>query len=481
MTARTGLDLSPGPGGAAESRPAGWGVVGGGILGMTLAWRLARAGHAVQLFEASPDLGGLTSAWRLGDVVWDRFYHVTLASDTALRRLLGELDLGRDLRFTRTRTGFFAGGRLHSVSNTLEFLRFPPLDFVSRLRLALTLLYASLLRDGRRLERVPVVEWLERWSGRRAVETVWLPLLRAKLGDAYRDTSAAFIWATARRLYGARGGGAAKREVFGYLPGGYARILARFADALAGAGVRVNTGCAVREVVAGPGGGVRVRLADGREGAFGRVVVTAAAPLAARLCPDLAAEERARLTGVRYLGVVCPSVLLKRPLGGFYVTNIADAGIPFTAVVEMTALVDPAQFGGRTLVYLPRYLPSDDPALDRPDEAIAEEFLAGLRRIHPGLDSDDVVACRVARARQVCAVPTLGYSERLPPTITSVPGLILANSAHIVDGTLNVNGTVQLAERIATGLLTGCAPLSRAGAPQRRDSPPARRARQPRA
>jgi len=68
-----------------------WGIVGGGMLGMTLALRLAQRGHLVTLFEGAGQLGGLASAWQLGDVVWDRHYHVTLLSDTCLRALLSEL------------------------------------------------------------------------------------------------------------------------------------------------------------------------------------------------------------------------------------------------------------------------------------------------------------------------------------------------------------------------------------------------------
>jgi protoporphyrinogen oxidase len=70
-----------------------WGIVGGGMLGLTIALRLAKEGHDVTVFEAAPQLGGLASAWELGDIVWDRYYHVTLLSDSHLRGLLAELDL----------------------------------------------------------------------------------------------------------------------------------------------------------------------------------------------------------------------------------------------------------------------------------------------------------------------------------------------------------------------------------------------------
>ncbi len=64
--------------------------------------------------------------------------------------------------------------------------------------------------------------------------------------------------------------------------------------------------------------------------------------------------------------MICPSVLLRRPVTGAYITYITDPR-PFTAVIEMTALVDPAELGGHTLVYLPRYTDPDDPAFDATD------------------------------------------------------------------------------------------------------------------
>lgn len=430
-----------------------WGIVGGGMLGMTLAHRLACAGRDVTLLEAASELGGLASAWSLGDVVWDRHYHVTLLSDSFLRGLLGELGLEQDMRWVQTRTGFYSDGRLHSMSNLLEFLRFPPLNLVDKLRLGATIVYASRITNWRRLEEVPVSDWLRRWSGRRTFERIWLPLLRSKLGENYRRTSAAFIWATIQRLYAARRSGL-KKEMFGYLPGGYARILGRFSQVLKDEGARILTGFATRHIAPGEGGAIEVESEDGRRLAFDRMVLTIAAPLAARICPTLGAEERERLEGVQYLGVICASLLLKNPLAGFYVTNITDEGFPFTGVIEMSALVDRAQFGGRCLVYLPKYVDPDDPAFALPDHELQGQFLAALERMHPGFRRDDLLCFRVSRVRRVFALSTIGYSRHLPAMATSLPGLHVVNSAHILNGTLNVNETLQLAERAAASFLS---------------------------
>src|SRR3712207_9328168 len=47
-------------------------------------------------------------------------------------------------------------------------------------------------------------------------------------------------------------------------------------------------------------------------------VVTLAAPLAAKVCHGLSDDERSRLEGVRYQGIVCASLLLRRPLQPYY-------------------------------------------------------------------------------------------------------------------------------------------------------------------
>ncbi|HEV3153371.1 MAG TPA: NAD(P)/FAD-dependent oxidoreductase [Candidatus Baltobacteraceae bacterium] len=429
-----------------------WGVVGGGMLGLTLAHRIRQSGDDVTVLEESADCGGLASPWKLGDVTWDRHYHVTLYSDLALRSLLSELQLESRMDWVTTRTGFFTDGRLYSFSDVMDFVRFPPLNPLQKARLAATILHASRITDWHSLERITALEWLRRYSGAQTVEKIWHPLLRAKLGANAEKASAAFIWAIIARMYAARRTGM-KRELFGYVPGGYSTILARYVEVLRESGVEIVTGSRVQSVTPASGDRVRVLASDGSEREFDRVAVTLAAPLAARLCGSLTEAERNTLTGVEYQGIICASLLLDAPLSNYYVTNITDTWVPFTAVIEMTALVKPEMLGGQALVYLPKYVVPDDPGFDLSDEELRDQFLAALQRMYPDFPQRSVRAFRVSRVRHVLPISTLGYSDRLPSIRTSVPNLFTVNSAHIVNGTLNVNETVELANRTARELL----------------------------
>lgn len=472
-------------------------IVGSGFLGMTLAMRYADAGADVTLYESAPEIGGLASVWEIGDIVWDKHYHVILASDRHTRKLIEEIGLGDEFKWVETKTGFYTDGELLSMSNTKEFLTFPAIGLIDRLRLGATIFYASKVKDWRRLEKLSVEKWLTRWSGRNTFEKIWKPLLKAKLGDAYKETAASFIWASIQRMYSARNSGM-KREMFGYVRGGYAKVLSRFSDVLVEKGVEIRLNSAVESIEKLASGKLKVTtaaarrhkdvkpnivrqhtkyatfqaavaVAPGFSGAFmsepqpelgsvvqfpgdkavaqfDRVILTCPSDKAEKMLPELDAKERRSLNGIRYQGIVCASVMLRNSLSDYYVTNITD-DTPFTGIIEMSAIVDKEEFNGNALVYLPRYVAPDDKLFEMTDEEIETYFLDALEEMYPHFKRSDVVTFKISRVRQVFPIPVVNYSTELSDMQSSVPGVHIVNSSHIVNGTLNINETVQLAER----------------------------------
>ncbi|MBX3243718.1 MAG: NAD(P)/FAD-dependent oxidoreductase [Acidobacteria bacterium] len=419
-------------------------IIGAGFLGLTVALRCAQRGDTVTVFESGAEIGGLASAWKIGDVVWDKHYHVTLLSDAYTRKIVEDIGLADEFEWVETKTGFYTEGKLYSMSNTLEFLKFPPLDIISKLRLGGTIFYASRVKDWKVLEKISVEKWLTKLSGKSTFEKMWRPLLKAKLGDAYKKTSAAFIWATIQRMYAARNSGL-KKEMFGYVRGGYARVLENLAKKLTDLGVSIKLESKIDRIEPADNNKVNV-INSGVYSIFDAVVLTCPSSVAADLVPAFTPKERQTLSGVKYQGIVCASVLTKTPISDYYVTNITDE-TPFTGVIEMSALVDKKEFGGNHLIYLPKYVEPDDAMFELSDDEIEKRFLAGLEKMYPSFKRDAVVDFRVSKVRQVFPLPVLNYSSSVPSIKTSVPNVFVVNSAHILNGTLNVNETVALAER----------------------------------
>lgn len=422
-----------------------WGIVGGGIMGLTLAHKLSKQGYDVTIFEGAPDLGGLVSSWEIGGIEWDKFYHVILLSDFRTRNLLQELELEDKIHWVETKTGFYIKGQLYSMSNSIEFLKFPTLNLIDKFRLAVTILWASKIKNYKPLETITVTSWLKKWSGNNTYNNVWLPLLRAKLGESYKRTSAAFIWATIQRMYGARKSGL-KKEMFGYVLGGYKRVIEAFKNTLLTEGVIIKTSHLASEVKTAESGLPCISFANGVIEEFDNVIVTLPSGISAHICKGLTTAEKQKLNKVEYLGVICVALLLDTSISPFYVTNITDTWVPFTGIIEMSALVDKKLFGGNNLVYLPKYVSPDDPLFTQTDEEIKEYFIDNFKKMYPWLSDENLKFTGVARAKHVITVLTLEYSDNLPDIRTSIPGVYIVNSAHIKDGTLNVNETIKVAE-----------------------------------
>lgn len=421
-----------------------WAVVGGGILGMTLALRLSQESQKVVIYESADKLGGLTSSWQMDGVTWDKFYHVILMSDLNTRKILKEIGLEDEFRWVETKTGFYSEGKLYSMSNLIEFFKFPPINLIDKFRLGLTIFAASKMKNWQRLEEVPVADWLEKWSGKRVFEKIWLPLLKAKLGDNYKNTSAAFIWSTIQRMYAARKSGL-KKEMFGYVTGGYEKINSCYADHLSTLGIDIQYNTKVKTIRKTSDGKMEV-VTNNSTQTFDEVISTLSSRESVAIADGLTKAETEQHNNIKYLGVICPSILLKRSISPYYVTNITDTWPPFTGIIEMTALIDKNEVKGNHLVYLPKYVNPDDELFNKSDEELREIFLGALYKMYPNLSDDDVHFWGVSKARIVFALPTIGYSKKVPGVTTSLKNYYIVNSAQIINGTLNVNETIQVAE-----------------------------------
>ena len=267
------------------------GIVGGGIMGISLGYFLTRQGMDVEIYEASPVLGGLAGPLILEDgTAVDRFYHAILSSDSSLSSLCQELGISDQLRFNETRMGFYHKGKIFSMNNVVEFLRFPPLTMIDRFRLGLTVVAAQFIRNWQDLEGISVEKWLLQWSGRGTYENIWKPMLKAKFDGGFNNTPATYIWSRLVRMKSTRGG-ANQKEMSGHLIGGYATLLKAMRDAIEKAGGKIYLRTPVQEVVISDGRATGLRLADGEKN-FDAVVVTMQTPIFQRLIPSAPFPQR---------------------------------------------------------------------------------------------------------------------------------------------------------------------------------------------
>lgn len=420
-------------------------VIGGGATGLTAAYRLGQRGYDIHLYEAGAELGGLVRTFEVGGEPIECFYHHLFTSDSAAKRLFEELGVSDRIEWHESRVGTFRDGRIFPFTTALDLLRFSPIGIRDRVKLGLTSMQLGRMSDGSQFEETTAAEWLRREVGTQATGVIWEPLLRGKFGAMWDKVVMTWLWNKLKTRFSSRTR-LWQREMLGYMRGSFGawteRIVARLRELDCG----IETGARVDRIVS-EGGLVGIEL-GGRTTHFDAVIATVSNSVFERIAPDLTDGYAAKLRGTPYQDVVCLTLVLDRPLTDYYWLNIADAEVPFVAVIEHTNLVDAERYGGRHIVYVPSYVDRDSSALETLDETLAS-YLPHLQRINAAFDQSWIVKKHLFRARDAQPVFTAGAGDRIPHHRTPVPGLYLANMAQIYPQDRGQNYAIERGEAVA--------------------------------
>jgi protoporphyrinogen oxidase len=428
-------------------------VIGGGILGLTAAYRLAQRGYRVMLWEHASQLGGQAAAFPVAGSALEHFYHHLFMSDHAIVALIDELGISEQLVWLDSNTGFFADGRIWPLTGATDLIKLGFIPLIDRVRIGLVTLYLQRITAAggkwKKFERVTAWEWLRRAVGLRAFERVWGAQLRAKFGPRAEQVAMTWFWNKIFLRTQSRPGLLA-REQLGYIMGSFNVLIDRLADAGRELGVDIRAGVGVNAIERHEGAPrFTVRGADGRDEPADIVLATIPSPALLRLVPDMPVPYRGQLTAAVYQGAVCMLLQLSRPLSSTYWMNIGDERIDFTGVIEHTNLIGPEHYGGAHFVYVSKYVDWTHPYVALSDEELLDNYLPKLKLINPAFERSWVQQLWVFKTPAAQPIVTLDYSARIPAHRTPIAGLYLANTAQIYPEDRGTNYSVDLGNRIA--------------------------------
>jgi len=425
------------------------GIVGGGIAGLTAAYRLGQAGHAVTVYEAGPEVGGQARTFPIAGTRLEVFYHHLFAGDREILNLIAELGLTGQMDWLESRQGFFHGGTIYDFGTPVSLLKFKPLNPLARLRAGLMLLFLMKYRNWRALEPVTAVDWVRRWGGQGAYNVIFGPLLRGKFGSSAHEVSMTWLWGKVH-LRGASRSEGLQKERLGYMRGSFQVLLDALVAAIEAQGGTIHTSTPVERILVENGRAVGIDYATRTLRAFHDAII-ATVPSAAflRLTPDLPEDYAANLRWMRYQRALCLVLQLTRPLSHIYWLNISAPDIPFVGVIEQTNYIPPQVYNGKHIVYVTNYVAPDSDLYRLSKEELFACYLPHLQRINPAFAPDWVEESWLFRDEAGQPIVTCDYRAHIPDYVTPIRGLYLANTTQIYPQDRGMNYSVRLGNVIA--------------------------------
>lgn len=419
-------------------------VIGAGAMGLATAWYLARAGHAVTVFEADRVPGGMAAHFDFDGLSIERFYHFICRADQPLFDLLGELGLVGSLRWRDTSMGLWYQGQLYPWGDPIALLRFPHLSPLAKLRYGLHAFLSTKRSDWSRLDALPADQWLRAWIGEEAFRVCWQALFDLKFFEYGPAISAAWLWTRIKRVGTSRR--SLMQEQLGYIEGGSETLVRRLVQEIEARGGRIRLGTPVARIACKGGRVLGVVPGGGALEPFDEVISTVAIPYAAEMLGDLPPTMLERYRALPNIGVVCVVHKLARSVSPHFWTNINDPRVGVPGIVEFSRL---REVGADHVVYVPYYMPQTHEKFAWTDQQFVDETAALLRYLNPTLTAADFKAVHVGRLRYAQPVCGPHFLDTLPPLCPGVRGLQVADTSYYYPEDRGISEGVRLAAIMA--------------------------------
>mgnify|MGYP002017403326 FL=1 len=310
--------------------------------------------------------------------------------------------------------------------------------------------------DWNKFENVTAKDWLSKHMGAQAYRVLWEPLLRGKFGQHYDQVSMTWIWGKIRLRVASRGKGLQK-ERLGYPMGSFGEVIDVLAERVRQQGGEVHISSRVNQVTVedGVASGMEVQIGDGtpERRHYDAVIATTPSYVFTRLVPPMPEEYTEMLTGVRYLSAVVLILVMDRPFTPKYWMNIADADMPFVALIEHTNMIDKELYGGKHILYISNYPDRESDLYRLSAEEMLELFVPHLKKINPDFDTSWVLEYHHHRVDGAQPIIGINYSQRIPDHRTPFDKLYLANTTQIFPEDRGTNYSIRMGRQVARMVL----------------------------
>jgi protoporphyrinogen oxidase len=418
-------------------------VIGAGAMGLAAAYHALKAGHDVDVVEASNIPGGMAAHFDFGGVSLERFYHFVCKTDYPTFDLMAELGMSDRLRWVDTTMGFFNEGKLHRWGDPVSLLRLPGLSLLDKFRYGIFAAICVRRNQWAAIENESAKAWLVRWCGRKVYERLWRSLLDYKFYEYADNISAAWIWTRIRRI--GRSRRSVMQESLGYIEGGSEALIDSLVKAIEQQGGRIHVSSPVSKVTVANGCVTGIDLPSGHISAD-FVISTVPTPYVSAMVPDLPIDWRARYESIANIGVICVIYKLKRSVSSHFWVNVSEPSIEIPGIIEFSNLRD---FGEDTIVYVPYYMPITHERFTWPDQRLVDESFACLQKLNGQLLREDIVDIKVARLRHGQPICEPGFAKKIPPTKTPIQGLQIADTCFYYPEDRGIAESVRLGRALA--------------------------------
>lgn len=416
-------------------------VIGGGVTGLTAAYRLSKEKLKVLVLEKEKELGGALRSYKINNYYIEESYHHIFEDSFDFINLLKELDIDTRLIWKQPTTTFLYRNRLFKLSSAFDLLKPSFLSLLDKFNLGILMISIKLVKNPEKLDCISAKEWIIKKGGKKLYNKMFLPLLKNKFGSNFNQVSAS--WFVDRMQV--RNNRKNRSEMLGYLKGGFYHFINSLQKEIMKNNGTVEKNVKLKKII------IKNNKIDclqyNNKKVSAKFVISTINPSGLLTYLKFPEEYTKKIRQIESQGNLCILLGLKKKLTKHYWMNILGQNI-FGSLIEHTNYIPSSEYNDQNLVYLASYPSKNSKLWNLKDDKIFKLYSKALNKLFPDLTKNDVLWWKINKMRYSGLIYKQGTLKRILPLTTPYSNLFIGGMFNSYPDR-SINRSVSIGEKCA--------------------------------
>ena len=418
-------------------------IIGGGPMGLYLAYLLIKKGYKIRIFDSNKKAGGHARPFKFKLTLIEIFYHFFYKNDhfNALK-WINTFSNNNSIHWSYIDTGIVTKNNMSKINfdSIIDIFKNYKIDSI---KIFYNLIKLFFFKIPVSLEKKKAVDWSHNTFGRKFSNDVWVALLKGKFEKNWRQISAIWLATRIKRHLSTRGI-IKKKSKFGYLKNTYDQTIKKNISFIERNGSKIFYNSKIKKIKI-INDHVTNIITNKNNIVSKNEKVISTIPLFC-LKEIIQNKKLNYLKKFRGIGVIVCIAKIKKKLSKYYWTSVTDEKLPFNAVIQQNNLFSKSK---EEIIYTSKYTSEFSKLYMMDKKNLSKKIFKNLENIYKDFSKKDVIEFKIFKSRNAAPIPDIKTVSNMPSFQSKINNLWHGGLEYIYPEDRGVGNSIEVSKKIS--------------------------------